>query len=61
MCTGGEEVELEVYHSPPSSAEVRNEWSYPSSPSVYLHSMETDYFVFVPFTRFNFTAKFDCL
>jgi hypothetical protein len=29
----------EVDHSPPSSAEVKNAWSYTSTPSIYLHGM----------------------
>jgi hypothetical protein len=29
----------EADHSPPSSAEVRNEWSYTSNPPIYLHGM----------------------
>ena len=61
MCTGGEAVEREVYRSPPSSAAVKNEWSYTSAPSVYLHGMGSDNFTVLPFTRFKLTAKFDCL
>jgi hypothetical protein len=30
----------EVDHSPPSNAEVENEWSYTSIPSVCLHGVE---------------------
>jgi hypothetical protein len=29
----------EAYHSPPSSAEIKNVWSYTSSLSVHLHGM----------------------
>jgi hypothetical protein len=31
----------EVHHSPPSTAEVKNEWSYTSTPPVYLHGLDT--------------------
>jgi hypothetical protein len=30
-------------HSPPSSAKVKNKWSYTSSPSICLHGMARDY------------------
>ena len=37
----------EVGHSPLSSAEVKNEWSYTSVPHVlYLHDMDRDNFTF---------------
>jgi hypothetical protein len=29
----------EAYHSPPSSAEVTNAWSYTSTPSIRLHGV----------------------
>ena len=61
MPTWGEAVEREVYHSPPSSAEVKNEWSYTSAPSVYLGGMEIDNFTVLTLTRFKLTAKFDSL
>jgi hypothetical protein len=61
MCTEFEAVEREVYLSPPSSAEVKNEWSHTSAPSVYLHGMEADNYAVLPFTRFKLTVTFDCL
>jgi hypothetical protein len=33
---------LDVYNSSPSSDEVKNEWSYTSTPSEYLHSLDKD-------------------
>lgn len=36
----------EVYHSPPSSAEIRNEWIYTSAPSACLHGAEKENFTF---------------
>ena len=32
-------------HSPPSSAEVKNEWSCASPPPIYLHDMDRDKFM----------------
>jgi hypothetical protein len=34
-------------YSPPSSAEVKNEWSYTSTPHIYLHDMDRDNFMFL--------------
>ena len=36
----------EVDHSPPSSVEVKNEWSYTSVPSIYLYGLDRDTFTF---------------
>jgi hypothetical protein len=36
----------EVNHSPPSSAEVKNEWGYTSVPPVYPHGVERKDFIF---------------
>ena len=36
----------EVDRSPPSSAEVKNEWSCTSTPSVRLHGVDSDNFTF---------------
>jgi hypothetical protein len=33
----------DFYFTPPSSAEVKNGWSYISSPSIRLHGMELSY------------------
>ena len=33
-------------HSPPSSIEVKNEWSYTSTPLVYLLGMDRDFTFF---------------
>jgi hypothetical protein len=32
----------EVYHSHPSTSEVKNKWNYTSSPLICLHSMDQD-------------------
>jgi hypothetical protein len=29
----------EIKHSPPSSAEVKNEWSYTSTPAIWFHGV----------------------
>jgi len=40
-----------VNHSPPSSAEVTNDWSCTSTPLIYVHGMGRDNFTFtLPFT-----------
>jgi hypothetical protein len=44
LSPGAKRPGREVNHSPPSSAEVKNEWSYSSSPSIRLHSMDRDNF-----------------
>jgi len=36
----------EVDHSLPSSAEVRNEWSYASTPPIFLHVVKRDKFFY---------------
>ena len=42
---------IAVNHSPPSSAEVKNEWSYTSAPPVRLHGMDDafTYLIVLPF------------
>jgi hypothetical protein len=35
----------EVNYSPPSSAQVKNEWSYPSTPPTRLHGMDRENFI----------------
>jgi hypothetical protein len=35
-------LESEVDHSPPFSAEVKNEWSYNSAPRTCLHDVDRD-------------------
>jgi hypothetical protein len=37
----------EFSHAPPSSAEVKNEWSYTSIPPVCLHSMDRANFTYI--------------
>jgi hypothetical protein len=39
----------DVDHSPPSSAEVTNEWSYTSVPPICLHGVDRDAFTFLSF------------
>jgi hypothetical protein len=36
---------IEVDHLPPSSAEVKNEWSYTSASPICLHDVDTDIFL----------------
>jgi len=36
----------EVYHSLPSNAKVKNEWSYTSAPPIRLHKVIRDKFIF---------------
>jgi hypothetical protein len=33
-------------NSKPSSAKVKNEWSYSSNPPIHLHSMQRNYFYY---------------
>jgi len=40
----------EVDNPPPAIAEVRNEWSYTSTPPIFLHGVDRD--------NFTFTTKF---
>ena len=44
----------EVNHSPPSSAVVKNEWSYTCTSPVYLHGMDRENFSFILFTSLRF-------
>jgi len=37
----------EANHSPPSGAEVKNEWSYTSTPSISLYRVVRDNFTFI--------------
>lgn len=37
----------ELFHSPPPSAELRNECNYTSNPSIRLHGVDTDKLTFV--------------
>jgi hypothetical protein len=41
----------EVNHSPPSSAEVKNEWSHTSDPPICLHGVNRDNFTFTLLKR----------
>jgi len=36
----------EVDHSPPSSADVKNEWSPASAPTICLHGLYMDFYIF---------------
>jgi len=38
--------ECDVYHTPPSSAKVKSEWSYTATPPICLHGMDRDNFTF---------------
>jgi hypothetical protein len=37
----------EVSHSPPSNAEVKNDWSSTSTPTICLHGMDSDNSIFI--------------
>jgi hypothetical protein len=39
LILGGKRRRPEVYHSPPPSAEVKNEWSITSTSPLYLHDV----------------------
>ena len=52
---GGKATGCEVDHSPPSSAEVKNEWNYNSVPCIYLYGADRDTFTF------NFMFEFPCI
>jgi hypothetical protein len=41
----------ECYHLPPSSAEVKNEWSYTSSPSICFHNLDRYIITFLLLSR----------
>jgi hypothetical protein len=40
----GNEKGCNAEHSPPSSAEVKSEWSYPSTPPTWIHGVHKDNF-----------------
>ena len=42
MGTGTKRPGREVNHSPPSSDEVKNEWSYVSTPPIRLHGVDRE-------------------
>jgi len=44
---GAKQPRREVNHSPPSSAEARNERSYTSAPPIRLHGVDEDNFTLV--------------
>ena len=41
-------AECEVDHSPPSSAEVKNGWSYNSTPHIHLHGLDRGNYILYP-------------
>jgi len=45
---GVKELWRDVYHFPPYSSKLRNEWSYTSSPTVCLHGSYRENFTFLP-------------
>jgi hypothetical protein len=49
-------LELQGYgidHSPPSGTQVKNEWSYTSTPSIYFHGVGRDKFPFYCLTKYS--------
>ena len=51
MSSGVKMPVREVNHSPPSSVEVKNEWSYTSVPPIYLRGVDRDNFAFFDFAE----------
>jgi hypothetical protein len=49
LSQGVKQPRRETDDSPPSSAKVKNEWSYTCTPLIYLHAVDTDKFTFVIF------------
>jgi hypothetical protein len=45
---GGKGTAREVDHSPPCSAEVKNEWSNAPTSPICFHSVDRDSFIFLP-------------
>jgi hypothetical protein len=43
---GSKVARHEADHSPPSSTEIKNDWSYDSTPPIYLHGMHRGNFAF---------------
>jgi hypothetical protein len=43
LTPGVKQLGREVDHSPPSSAKVKSEWSYTSTPPICLHVMVLNY------------------
>jgi hypothetical protein len=46
LSPGVKQLEYEADHSPASNAEVKNEWSYTSAPSVCIHNTDRNNFTF---------------
>jgi len=51
--TNFKQLGCEVNHPPPSSAKVKNEWSYTSTPPVCLHGVERKKAYFLSLTNFK--------
>jgi hypothetical protein len=48
--SGVKQRERKVNHSPPSSVEVKNEWSYTFTPPLRLHGLDRDNFTVLALT-----------
>jgi hypothetical protein len=46
--SGAKRPALDVDHSPSSNAEVKSEYSYTSTPPIYIHGVDRDRFYFIP-------------
>jgi len=47
----------EVYHPPPSTAKVKNDWNCTSSPTLCLHDMDRNYTIFTSLCLKNLQMK----
>ena len=54
-----EQSRREVDYSPPSSAEIKNEWSYASIPPIRLHGVNRDHFIFYVVWNYFLTDPYD--
>jgi hypothetical protein len=46
------------YHSPPSTAQIKNEWSYSSTPNIRLHSVYRYNIHIFPFCKARFCDQY---
>ena len=54
--TGAKRSRHEIYHSPVSSAELKNEWSYTSTPPICLHDAARHNFTFYLIPLYEFVS-----
>jgi len=56
----GKTARRNAQHSPPPSAEVKNEWSHTSTPHIYLHVAERDKFIMFKTAVINSNVGRNC-